>query len=311
MQGLVTRNTGSRYDVRTYEGKTFTCTLSNAYRLREIRTTNPVAIGDIVTLSFLNDATAIITAIAPRRNYIIRRSTNLSKEAHILAANIDRALLLANLNHPPTTTIFIDRFLATATAYNIPVILAFNKSDRYTASERTESLRLIELYGSIGYPSHLISTYSGEGMDDLRTDLTEGLTLLSGHSGVGKTSLINYLVPHAKLPVGEFSEHHHRGTHTTTISLVVPYFQGTYLIDSPGIKGFATIDIGSQEVTHYFPDLFRIAQECRFDNCTHRHEPGCAVLEALHDGRIYPSRYKSYLNIFEDVLHPNRYRPPH
>jgi ribosome biogenesis GTPase len=270
-----------------------------------------VAIGDIVTLSFLNDATALITAIAPRRNYIIRRSTNLSKEAHILAANIDRALLLANLSHPPTTTIFIDRFLATATAYNIPVILAFNKSDRYTANERTESLRLIELYGSIGYPSRLISTYNGEGIEELSADLVKGLTLLSGHSGVGKTSLINYLVPDAKLPVGELSERHHRGTHTTTASLVIPYLQDAYLIDSPGIKGFATIDIGHQEVTHYFPDLFHIAQECRFDNCTHRHEPGCAVLEALHDGRIYPSRYKSYLNIFEDALHPSRYRPPY
>jgi ribosome biogenesis GTPase len=264
-----------------------------------------------VTLSFPDDATALITAIAPRRNYIIRRSTNLSKEAHILAANIDRALLLANLNHPPTTTIFIDRFLATATAYHIPVILAFNKADRYTDNERIECQRLIELYGSIGYPSRLISTYSGEGIEALKTDLSEGLTLLSGHSGVGKTSLINYLVPEARLPVGEFSERHHRGTHTTTSSLVISYRHDAYLIDSPGIKGFATIDISHQEVTHYFPDLFHVAKGCRFDNCTHRHEPECAVLEALHDGRIYPSRYKSYLNILEDALHPDRYRPPH
>jgi ribosome biogenesis GTPase len=268
-----------------------------------------VAIGDVVTLRALTATSGRITAIAPRRNYIIRRATNLSKEAHILAANIDRAVLLATLNHPPTTTLFIDRFLATATAYHIPVILAFHKSDRYTVEERGEAEELMKLYGSIGYPAYLVSTYSGEGVEALSAQLGEGLTLLAGHSGTGKTSLINRLVPEAGLAVGDFSERHHRGTHTTAASVVLPYGEGAYLIDSPGVKGFATIDIGAQEVSHYFPEIFRLSSDCRFDNCSHRHEPGCAVLAALAEGRAYPSRYRSYLNILEDALHPDRYRP--
>jgi ribosome biogenesis GTPase len=312
LQGLVVRNTGSRYDVRTPDGQTLACTLANALRLRHTRTTNPVAIGDNVTLSLLGgDAEAAIIDVAPRRNYIIRRSTNLSKEAHILAANIDRALLLANLNHPPTTTIFIDRFLVTATAYRIPVLLAFNKADRYTPAERDEALRLAALYTAIGYPARLLSVSGGEGFSELAAELADGLTLLSGHSGAGKTSLINRLVPGANLPVGDFSERHHRGTHTTTAYRAVPYLSGAYLIDSPGVKGFATLDISPRELTLYFPDIFRFASGCRFDNCTHRDEPHCAVLDALRDGRLHPSRYKSYLNILADTLHPGRYRPPH
>lgn len=307
LQGLVVRNTGSRYEVRTSDGETFICTPATSLRRRETRTTNPVAIGDNVSVAPSGGGQASIVAIAPRRNYIIRRSPNLSREAHILAANIDRALLLANLNHPPTTTIFIDRFLVTATAYHIPVIPAFNKADRYTPAERAEAEELAALYSGIGYRSQLLSVHSGEGMEELSCLLKTGLTLVSGHSGTGKTSLINRLVPSAGLAEGRFSERHHRGMHTTTSYMAVPFGEG-YLIDSPGVKGFAQLDISPRELTLYFPDIFEASRQCRFADCTHRDEPECGVQAALASGRLHPSRYKSYLNMFADAIHPIRYR---
>ena len=304
MYGLVIKNTGSHSTVRIDGGRCLNCKIKGVFRIKGIRTTNPVAIGDHVTVEPAeNDAdTAYITAIAPRRNYMIRRASNLSKESHILAANIDLALLVATIDYPQTTATFIDRFLATAEAYTISALLVFNKTDRYDADARCTLDERIRLYTAIGYDCLRVCALTGEGVDALAKRLHGKITLLAGHSGTGKSTLINSLLPEADLRTQEISEYHRTGVHTTTFSEMLPLSDGSgYLIDTPGIKGFGTIEMEGPEVAHYFPEIFRASAECRFSNCTHTGEPGCAVRREVEAGAIAPSRYRSYLNILQDA----------
>lgn len=300
MKGLVVKNTGSWYTVRTDEGQDVESKIKGNFRLKEIRTTNPVAVGDRVNIEINAEGTAFITEIEDRKNYIIRRASNLSKQSHIIAANLDQAMLIVTVNFPITTTIFIDRFLATAEAYRVPVKLVFNKTDRYHDEEKELMEALIHLYTSIGYPCSKLSARYEDGLDELKADLKDKITLLSGHSGVGKSTIINKLVPGVSLRTGDISEYHNKGTHTTTFSEMISLPEGGYLIDTPGIKGFGTIEMEEAEISHYFPEIFKFSSDCKFSNCTHRHEPGCAVLHALEEHYISESRYKSYLSILAD-----------
>ena len=266
------------------------------FRIKGIRSTNPVAVGDRVTVGEGN----WIVAIEDRRNYIIRKSINLSKQSHILAANVDQALLVVTVVTPQTSTTFIDRFLASAEAYRVPVILVFNKTDLLDDDLRHYQEAMVHLYHTIGYTCLQISATTGFGMDEVRPLLEGKITLLSGNSGVGKSTLINRLVPDANLRTGEISDAHNTGQHTTTFSEMIPLEGRGWLIDTPGIKGFGTFDMEPEELTSYFKEIFQFSKDCRFSNCTHTHEPGCAVLKALEDHYIAESRYLSYLSMLED-----------
>lgn len=304
MQGTVIRNTGSHYVVETDgDHREINCKIKGNFRIKGIRTTNPVAVGDVVTVGEQGaDGTAYITAIAPRKNYIIRRASNLSKEAHIIAANIDQALLVVSLVEPPTSTTFIDRFLATAEAYAVPAIIAINKIDLITADEDSQLLDAVKyLYESIGYRVVCVSARTGEGLDELRGVLRDKVTLFSGNSGVGKSSLINDLIPGLDLRTAEISAAHGVGMHTTTFSEMFHLSGGGEIIDTPGVRGFGTVDFDRYEVAHFFPEIFKLSKECRFGNCTHTCEPGCAVMDAVEDSRIAASRYASYLSILADA----------
>lgn len=305
MKGLVIRNTGSWYTVKTDDGQLLDCKVKGNFRLRGIRSTNPVAVGDRVCVSEGN----FITEIEDRRNYIIRKSINLSKQSHIIAANVDQALLVVTVNRPQTNTTFIDRFLASAEAYRVPVVLIFNKSDILDDDEKHYQQMLIHLYETVGYECRAISAETGEGVDDLLPMLQGKITLLSGNSGVGKSTLINRLVPGVNLRTAEISDAHQMGQHTTTFSEMIPLAASSaestdstrgYLIDTPGIKGFGTFDMEPEELTSYFKEIFHFSKDCRFSNCTHTHEPGCAVLQALEDHYIAQSRYQSYLSMLND-----------
>ena len=299
MRGLVIKNTGSWYTVRTDDGQLIESKVKGNFRLKGIRSTNPIAVGDRVSLILNSEGTAFITEIEDRRNYIIRKSINLSKQSHIIAANVDQALLLVTVTHPQTSTTFIDRFLASAEAYRVPVILVFNKTDILDAEALHLQQMLITLYENIGYECHSISAETGEGVDALRPLLIGKITLLSGNSGVGKSTLINRLIPGVNLRTAEISEAHQMGQHTTTFSEMIP-FDGGWVIDTPGIKGFGTFDMEPEELTGYFRDIFQFSKECRFSNCTHTHEPGCAVLQAIENHYIAQSRYQSYLSMLND-----------
>lgn len=308
MDGLVIRNTGSLYVVKTDDGTEVNCKIKGRFRLKGIRTTNPVAVGDHVVITPTPDGTAYITDIHQRKNYIIRRASNLSKEAHIIAANLDQAFLIVTLAHPATSTTFIDRFLSTAEAYRIPAVIVINKVDLLTEPDDRELLDAVTyLYTSIGYKVIHTSAKSGEGIEELRSALTGKITLLSGNSGVGKSTLINHIIPGLDLRTAEISETHQTGMHTTTFSEMFPLPGGGYIIDTPGVKGFGTIDYDKYEVAHFFPEIFRASKECRYGNCTHTHEPGCAVRQAIDDNFIAASRYASYLSILEDIDH-EKYR---
>lgn len=301
MRGLVIKNTGSWYSVRTDDGRIIESKIKGNFRLKSIRSTNPVVIGDRVSLEINNEGTAFITAIEERKNYIIRRASNLSKQSHILAANMDQVLLIVTVHYPVTTTTFIDRFLATAEAYEIPVCIVFNKIDRYNADDLEYQRSLMHLYSAIGYACYPVCALTGEGMEQLEAIVHNRITLLAGHSGVGKSTIINRLLPDdVNVKTGAISEYHEMGMHTTTFSEMLPLQAGGYLIDTPGIKGFGTLEMDEREVSHYFPEIFNFSANCRFNNCTHRHEPGCAVLEALANHYISESRYKSYLSIIAD-----------
>ena len=324
MKGLVIKNTGSWYTVLTDDGLTVDCKIKGNFRLRGIRSTNPVAVGDRVVITPPPQGAregAFITEIEDRRNYIIRKSINLSKQSHIIAANVDQALLVVTVVKPQTSTTFIDRFLASAEAYRVPVILIFNKTDLLSEEERHYQEMMITLYENIGYECRAISAATGEGVDELMPLLMGKITLLSGNSGVGKSTLINQLVPDANLRTAEISDAHNTGTHTTTFSEMIPISPRDsrnsrdsresrspgWLIDTPGIKGFGTFDMEKEELTSYFKEIFHFSKDCRFSNCTHTHEPGCAVLKALEDHYIAQSRYQSYLSMLDDK-NENKYR---
>jgi len=310
MKGLVIKNTGSWYVVHTEEGD-INCKVKGNFRIKGIRTTNPVAVGDRVDITVNPDGNAFITAIEPRDNYIIRKAINLSKESHIIAANIDQAFLVVTLAHPVTSTTFIDRFLATAEAYRVKTILLINKTDLLTEEEDKEYLEAATyLYRSIGYEVMHVSGLTGEGIDKLRERISDKISLFSGNSGVGKSTIINDLLPGLGLRTAAISDIHDTGMHTTTFSGMFPVPGGGWIIDTPGIKGFGTIDFERGEIAHFFPDIFEISHDCRYNNCTHTHEPGCAVLKALDEHRIAQSRYNSYLSILDD-LNPDKYRKPY
>ncbi len=321
MQGLVIKNTGSWYTVLTDDGQLLDCKVKGNFRIKGIRSTNPVAVGDRVTIGEGN----WITEIEDRRNYIIRKSINLSKQSHILAANVDQALLVVTVVKPETSTTFIDRFLASAEAYRVPVILIFNKTDLLTEEELHYQQMMMNLYETIGYECRAISATTGQGVEELRPLLEGKITLLSGNSGVGKSTLINSIVPHANQRVADISEAHQTGMHTTTFSEMIPLTfhlsaracslsserpltsNNGWLIDTPGIKGFGTFDMEKEEVSSYFKEIFEFSKQCRFSDCSHTHEPGCAVLKAVEDHYIAQSRYQSYLSMLEDK-DENKYR---
>ncbi|WP_315446926.1 ribosome small subunit-dependent GTPase A [Segatella salivae] len=307
MKGLVIKNTGSWYSVKTDTGKVVECKIKGNFRLKGIRSTNPVAVGDNVEIALNSEGTAFITHIEERRNYIIRKSQNLSKQSHILAANVDQAFLIVTVNYPQTSTTFIDRFLASAEAYSVPVVLVFNKCDILSDDERHYQQSMIHLYETIGYECREVSATTGEGVDGLHALLKGKITLLSGNSGVGKSTLINQILPEANLRTAEISDAHNTGMHTTTFSEMLELPEGGYIIDTPGIKGFGTFNMEPEELTSYFPEIFHFSKGCKFSNCTHTHEPGCAVLKAIDDHYIAQSRYQSYLNMLEDK-DENKYR---
>lgn len=321
MYGTVIRNTGNSYVVRLDDGRELECKVKGNFRLRGIRSTSPVAVGDRVTVAppaarggdgAAADAAAVhyITDIGDRRNYIVRKASNLSKQSHILAANVDLALLFVTVARPETSTTFVDRFLASAEAYRVPVVLVFNKVDELTPHERGQVDYLVALYREVGYPCHLLSARTGQGVDALLEVMAGRVCLLAGHSGVGKSTLLNRLVPEAHARTAAISQVHGTGMHTTTFSELydLPAAAGGAVIDIPGIKGFGTFDMEPAEVAHYFRDIFDLSAGCRFGNCTHTREPGCAVLQALEQHRLAPSRYASYLSMLDDK-EEGKYRP--
>lgn len=314
MHGLVIKNTGYWYTVLTDEGETIDCKIKGNFRLKGIRSTNPVAVGDFVTILPNQEGTAFITAIDDRRNYIIRKSQNLSKQSHIIAANVDQACLVVTIAHPETSTTFIDRFLASAEAYRVPVILIFNKKDILDEDERRYLDMMMQLYRTVGYECVALSAETGEGVDALMPMLEGKTTLFSGNSGVGKSTLLNRLVPGLNLRTAEISDAHDTGTHTTTFSEMIPLpvkaetSARSWLIDTPGIRGFGTFDMEPEEVCSYFKEIFKFSADCRFGNCTHTHEPGCAVIKAVEDHYIALSRYNSYISMLNDK-EEGKYRP--
>ncbi len=297
---MVVKSTGSWYLVRTDEGQDVECKVKGSFRLKGIRSTNPVSVGDRVTIVENNEGTAFITDIDDRKNYIIRKASNLSKQSHILAVNIDMCFLLVTVDHPVTSTVFIDRFLASAEAYRVPVTLVINKTDIYTDDEAEYLSAFIYLYESIGYPCIKISALQESGLDILQEKIKGKITLLAGHSGVGKSTLLNKLIPDANVKTGAISDYHGKGMHTTTFTEMIELPQGGFVIDTPGIKGFGTVDMEKAEISHYFLEIFKFSKDCKYNNCMHINEPGCAVLKAVEEHYISESRYKSYLSMIEE-----------
>lgn len=308
MKGLVLRSAGKWYDVKAEDGRKVLCQIRGKLRLRGFSTTNPLAAGDLVEFQPESDGTGTIVAVSDRRNYIIRKSVNLSREAQIVAANLDQAILVVTLANPVTHTGFIDRFLVTAEAYGIPVLLVFHKSDQYEGESEDVLEGCMEVYRKIGYPCMRTSLVSGEGLGELAECLRDKVTLISGQSGTGKSSLVNHFIPGLDLRTQEVSGWSGKGQHTTTFAEMHPLPSGGYLVDTPGIKGFGLVDIPRDELGHYFREFFHLLPECRFANCSHTNEPGCAVIHALEEGAIAASRYESYLSMREDQEDRSVYR---
>ncbi|MCF0202311.1 MAG: ribosome small subunit-dependent GTPase A [Bacteroidaceae bacterium] len=308
---LVIKNTGSWYTVLTDEGERVECKIKGSFRLRGIKSTNPVTVGDHVDILRNQEGTAFITGIHERRNYIVRKSINLSKQSHILAANVDQACLVVTVANPETSTTFIDRFLASAEAYSVPVIILLNKTDLLDDELHRYQEMLVNLYETIGYECLQISAATGAGTDILREKLRGKVSLFAGHSGVGKSTLLNSLIPGLNLKTAELSDAYNLGQHTTTFSEMIPLpdVGGGWLIDTPGVKGFGSFDMKPEEMSSYFKEIFHFSKDCKFNNCTHTREPGCAVLKALSEHYISESRYKSYLSMMQDE-DDNRYREP-
>ena len=300
MKGLVIKTTGTSYGVYFPDGTTADCHVKGNFRIRGIRSTNPVAIGDHVEVTQNEDGTNWITELYDRKNYIVRRSTNLSYASHILAANVDMAALIVTINHPVTSTTFIDRFLATCEAYRVPACLIFNKIDLLNEQELQELASLRQLYESLNYPTYAISALTLQ-----QSELTElfqnRITLLSGNSGVGKSTLLNAIFGKDIARTGAISSAHHKGMHTTTFSEMHQLNNTSWIIDTPGIKGFGLLDVEKEEISHYFRDIFKVSRDCRYSNCQHTGEPGCAVYQAVTKNEIALSRYESYLSILDDV----------
>lgn len=299
MKGVVIKSTGSWYSVRIASGEVRECRMKGKFRMEGIKTTNPVAVGDVVEVEEQPDG-CVICGIEDRKNYIIRRSTNLSKQIHIIAANVDQAILMVTVNHPITSTVFIDRFLASAEAYRIPAVLVFTKVDLYDDEDRCMLGALNNIYVKVGYRCVHFSAVTGEGEDEIKELLHERVSMVVGLSGVGKSSLINRVEPGLNLKVAEISESHDTGRHTTTFAEMFPLSFGGYIVDTPGIRAFGIVHMEKSEISHYFPEIFERAGACRYYNCTHIHEPGCAVLAAVGQGEISESRYCSYLNMYEE-----------
>lgn len=299
--GRVIKSTGSWYEVRDDAGMVSQCRLRGKIRLDGLRTTNPVAVGDLVNFEKERDKdTCVINKILPRANVIVRKSVNLSKESHIIAANVDQAILVATIAQPRTSTGFIDRFTVTAEAYHIPVIIVFNKCDIYDEEQKAAAEHLMEVYNGIGYQSFMISAKTGYNCDKLQSLMEGKISMFSGHSGVGKSALVNRLDPNLDIRVGEISEVHEKGKHTTTFAQMYELCFGGYIIDTPGIKEFALFDMEKETLAQRFPEMRAVMHECRFNNCTHTHEPHCAVKEAVNQHVIAGWRYENYLNMMDD-----------
>lgn len=314
-QGVVIKTTGSWFTVEDENGELFECKVKGNFRIKDIKSTNPVAVGDKVNFSVQNDIhnnaevkTGWITSIEDPKNYIVRRSPNLSKQSHIIAANIDQAVLVATVAWPVTTTTFIDRYLASAEAYRIPVLLVFNKTDLYSKEEKARMSELISIYSTIGYLCLTTSAKENQGIEELKNALKGKTNVINGHSGVGKSTLINLIQPGLNLKTSEISEMHKTGKHTTAFSAMFKLSFGGYIIDTPGIKGFGMLEMEAWEISHYFPEIFKISENCQYNNCSHTHEPGCAVKEAVEAGDVAASRYISYLGLLEGE---DKYRKPH
>jgi len=295
--GIVIKSTGSNYQVKI-DNDIVDCKIKGNFRLKDIRTTNPLAVGDIVDVD--TDEYNVIVKIHDRKNYIIRKSINLSKQAQIIAANVDQALLLVTLKQPSTSPVFIDRFLVSSEAYHIPVNIIFNKIDLYNETLLAQLDELENIYSSLGYPCFRVSVKTNTNIDLVRELLQNKVSVISGNSGVGKSSLIQTIDLNLKLRTGEISSYHHKGKHTTTFAEMFPLSFGGMIIDTPGIKGFGMIDFENENIANYFREMLNLLQHCEFYNCTHTHEPGCAVKKAVEEGNVSHSRYKSYLSMLDD-----------
>lgn len=300
VEGIVTKSTGSWYTVKTGSGSLIESRIRGKFRIQGIKTTNPIAVGDQVTLEIdEKDGSGVITEIHPRKNYIIRRSTNLSKQYHILAANIDQVFLVVTISQPRTSNGFIDRFLVTAESFGIDVLILINKKDLYKEKDLEKAEDWIVIYSVAGYKVKLVSTFDEKDIADLRKRMEGKKTLFCGHSGSGKSSMINALEPSLKLKTGDISSFHQKGMHTTTFAEMFPFGDTGAIIDTPGIKELGLVEIGKAELSHYFPEMRELLNQCRFDNCIHVNEPGCKVKDAVEEGLISQMRYESYLNMIE------------
>jgi ribosome biogenesis GTPase len=306
-KGIVIKSTGSWYTVKTTDGTLIECRIKGNFRIKGIRSTNPIAVGDHVELTVSQEDSnlegavmGMITNIIERKNYIIRKSPNLSKESHIIAANIDQAFLIVTIKHPVTTTTFIDRFLVSAEAYRIPCRIIFNKVDIYKQDELALLDSLMKVYQTIGYTCLKLSAMNNIGVEELKGLIKDKTNVFSGHSGVGKSTIINCLQPGLSLKTGIISESHHSGKHTTTYSEMIDLDIGGYIIDTPGIKGFGLLEMAKEEISHYFPEMFRLLDNCQYYNCTHTHEPGCAVKKAVEEGEIAEFRYDTYVGLLNN-----------